>query len=272
MVLLLLGRLAVAVPTPSAPGSNAATPTTAGRRRATVPPPSVSSSRAESEALIRLLARAVCPVLEGTAGTPALRSALLEARDGAGRSLLLAAAHAGVDALVRSLCTADAALFGGADARAATLSQTDSHGRTALDLVVEHGATRGDTSQHSECASLLLKHSQLRLDVAGCADDAAGRRWVTELRSLHAAQRGHAGAVAGIIKGPHRTYRIRTEAASVSHGTSLVLAEDLESVKRVALKRLRDEDKWRVEVRGGKGWSEGEGARGEESGGRGTEG
>lgn len=245
MVVLLLDRLAV--PTAAASDSSG---TGVGSTTGPASTTAVSSSaEVERESLIRLLDRAICPVLRGTAGSPALRSALLLARNKEDRSLLLSAARAGVDAIVRSLCTADAsALYGGEAERTAALCHTDRHGKSALDLTVTHGVVRGAISpNHSECASLLLKHSQLILDVTSCAADDAGRQWVMELQSLCTTHRGPAGAVAGIVTGQRGTYRIRSEAASVNHGTSLVLAEDIKSAKPVALKRLKDKRKWEVE-------------------------
>ena len=100
--------------------------------------------------MFRLLARLLCPLLErrGRAGD-ALCAALLRARDGEDASLLLCAASAGADAIVRSLLL----LFEREGTRA-EVELRDRAGRGALQRACEAGPSR----EHFEGIGLLLRH------------------------------------------------------------------------------------------------------------------
>jgi len=104
----------------------------------------------ERSAMFRLLARLLCPLLErrGRAGD-ALCAALLRARDGEDASLLLCAASAGADAIVRSLLL----LFEREGTRA-EVELRDRAGRGALQRACEAGPSR----EHFEGIGLLLRH------------------------------------------------------------------------------------------------------------------
>ena len=142
--------------------------------------------------MFRLLARLLCPLLErrGRAGD-ALCAALLRARDGEDASLLLCAASAGADAIVRSLLL----LFEREGTRA-EVELRDRAGRGALQRACEAGPSR----EHFEGIGLLLRHG-LPLESSWLSRAPfEGHEWlaaVTDLNRLYTGDTNIPGTVDG---------------------------------------------------------------------------
>ena len=156
------------------------------------PAPSPVFDAEERSAMFRLLARLLCPLLErrGRAGD-ALRAALLRARDGEDASLLLCAASAGADAIVRSLLL----LFEREGTRA-EVELRDRAGRGALQRACEAGPSR----EHFEGIGLLLRHG-LPLESSWLSRAPfEGHEWlaaVTDLNRLYTGDTNIPGTVGG---------------------------------------------------------------------------
>ena len=170
----------------------------------------ISLARAELEATLRVLARTLCPVLEGRwSDEPSLRKELLDATDVDGASLLLLAARAGCDAIVRSLfsqpvrtflreldpaSTRHAGRYMNRDER-----HTDHAGRDALFHAVDAGPSRA----HKECVLLLLTQSKLELRPEWASDSKRldGKTpWRTIVTDLHRFVRGDGGGHGGVFQ------------------------------------------------------------------------